>query len=187
MVNSFQPGGNPRIAERRIYWRERLLFPRAELGGNNRGIVPNINQNGLALQTVTELIDDELPTIRFQFSPSLRWVEAKGRIAWRSASKKEAGIEFTGLSDEVRNQIQTWISWMSAPIEFPETEGSFEQAEHFEKRKAGPETRSTNPDLVPQVVDLTFPFHCALHTSVCQSETHLRDSLFRASSGCDGS
>src|SRR5208283_3322895 len=134
MVNSFQSGGNPHIAERRFCWRERLLFPRAELGDDNRGIVLNISRNGLALQADAELNDDDLPEIRFRFSPSLPWVEAKGRIAWRSASKKEAGIEFTGLSDEVRDQIETWISW-SVPIGFREMKVSFEQSKHFEERK----------------------------------------------------
>jgi hypothetical protein len=59
MINSFQSGGNPRIAERRFYWRERVSFPRAELGDNNRGIVLNISENGLALRAAAELIDDE--------------------------------------------------------------------------------------------------------------------------------
>src|SRR5271166_1919451 len=154
MVNSFQPGGFPRISERRICCRERLLFPRAELGDDNRGIVLNISQNGLALQADTELVYDDLPEIRFRFSPSLPWVEVRGRIAWRSASKKEAGIEFIGLSDEVRDQIETWISWASPAIQFPNAKELFENAKQFKKRKTSSETRRTSPDLVPEVVDL---------------------------------
>src|SRR5208283_6050510 len=73
--------------------------------------------------------------------------QAGERIAWRSASKKEAGIEFVGLSDEVRDQIDTWISWMGAPIGFPNTRESFERAEQFEKRKTSSETGRTSPEL----------------------------------------
>jgi hypothetical protein len=51
--------------------------------------------------------------MRFQFSHSQAWVEAKGRIAWRSASKKTVGVEFTELPDEARQQIETWVSFIS--------------------------------------------------------------------------
>jgi hypothetical protein len=84
-----------------------------EVGEENGGIVLNISKGGLALQVVEELIDEELPKIRFQFSHSQAWVEAKGRIAWRSASKKTVGVEFTELPDEARQQIETWVSFIS--------------------------------------------------------------------------
>jgi hypothetical protein len=124
------------------------------LGDNNRAIVLNISQNGLALRTATKFIDDELNKIRFQFSPSLSWVDASGRVAWRSESKKEAGIEFIGLSGEARDQIQAWISWMSGTIGFPRTNVSFEKAEHIGARTDSTETKSTIPVLVPELVDL---------------------------------
>jgi hypothetical protein len=59
MVNSFQSAGNPRIAERRCCWRERVLFLPAELGDDNRATVLNISQNGLALHAATGLMDDK--------------------------------------------------------------------------------------------------------------------------------
>jgi hypothetical protein len=36
--------------------------------------------------------------------------EASKRIAWRSDSKRVAGVEFIGLSEEAGKKIQTWIS-----------------------------------------------------------------------------
>jgi hypothetical protein len=154
MVNSFQSAGNPRIAERRCCWRERVLFPPAELGDDRQATVLNISQNGLALHTVTELIDDELPKIRFRFS-----VQAKGRVAWRTDSKKEAGIEFVDLSDEVRDQIQAWIFWTSGTIGT-----SCEKAEHSERVKI--RSKFTIPVLIPETLDLTPEnrSHCSLFT-----------------------
>ena len=84
-----------------------------EVGEENGGIVLNISKGGLALQVVEELIDEELPKMRFQFSHSQAWVEAKGRVAWRSASRKTIGVEFTELPDEARQQIETWVSFIS--------------------------------------------------------------------------
>jgi hypothetical protein len=108
--DTLQSSGNPPISDRRIHWRQKVLLSCVQLGEDKGGIVLNISLDGLALQAVQELIDDELPQMRFQLSQSQTWVEAKGRIAWRSDSKKAAGVQFIGLSDEARKEIQKWIS-----------------------------------------------------------------------------
>ena len=101
------------MLDRRIHCRERVLCSCVEVGEENGGIVLNISEGGLALQVVEELTDEDLPKMRFQFSHSQAWVEARGRIAWRSASKKTVGVEFTELPDEARQQIETWASLIS--------------------------------------------------------------------------
>jgi len=108
------------LSERRIQVRQRVLLSCLELGEDNGGIVLNISQGGLALQAIAELIDDESPKMRFQLSQSQTWVEAKGRIAWRSDSKKAVGVEFIALPDEAREQIQAWIFLASDLSEFYE-------------------------------------------------------------------
>jgi hypothetical protein len=84
-----------------------------ELGDENGGIVLNISEGGLALHAVSEVIGDELPKLRFQFSQSQSWIETKGRITWRSDSKKAAGVEFIDLPGDARKQIQEWIAFTS--------------------------------------------------------------------------
>ena len=109
VADTLQSTERPPTSERRIHWRQRVLLSCVELGEDNGGIILNISQSGLALQAVEELVEDELPTIRFQLSQSHTWVEAKGRIAWRSPSNKTAGIKFVDLPEESRRQIRTWI------------------------------------------------------------------------------
>jgi len=82
------------------------------LGEGNGGIVLNISTGGLALHAAEKFDDDELVTMRFQLSQSETWVEAKGRTTWRSDSKQAAGVQFIGLSDQARKEIQNWISTM---------------------------------------------------------------------------
>jgi len=109
MANSYPLAGSPDTIERRSHYRQRLASSRIELGENNHGIVVNISQTGLALQTSNEMTDDELPKMRFQFPESEVWIEAKGRIKWKSDSQKVAGVEFLDLSAETRKQIEMLI------------------------------------------------------------------------------
>jgi cell division protein FtsN len=80
------------------------------LEDDNRGIILDVSERGLSLQAVGSLTDDQVPHIRFQLSESRPWIETRGRIAWISASKKTAGVEFIELIEEARNQINHWIS-----------------------------------------------------------------------------
>ena len=113
MPNTFQSSGNLPLSERRVHPRQRVLFSCADLGEDNGGIVLNLSEGGLALETVGELLDDELLKMRFQISRSPAWIEARGRIIWRSDSGKTAGVEFIDLSPQARKQIQRWISLTS--------------------------------------------------------------------------
>lgn len=110
MSSSLQTNGNLSTSERRNHRRQKVLFSSAELGKNNGGIVLNFSEGGLAVQAVAELIDDELPRMRFEISRTHSWIETGGHIVWRTDSKRTAGVEFVDLPEEARNQIQTWIS-----------------------------------------------------------------------------
>ena len=102
--------GSPENAELRQHWRQPARFGFIELGQHNGGIVLNISEGGLAVQAVRSIVDALLPQIRFQFSESLTWTEANVRVAWTSASRKMAGLEFLDLPDESRARIREWIS-----------------------------------------------------------------------------
>jgi cell division septation protein DedD len=154
MANTFQSSGNPAISERRMYWRQRVFFSRVEWGENNCGDVLNISLNGLALQAVEDLNDNELPKMRFQLSKAPAWVEAKGRIAWRNDSKKVAGVEFIDLSPETRKQILLSIFLTSDEREFPKTGAPLEKTEQVSGAMATSEPISAFPLLESTTVEV---------------------------------
>lgn len=121
MSGTLHFGAIDSASDRRTHFRERVLFSCAHLGEENGGIVLNISEGGMALQVVTELSDQDLPPLRFQFSHSHTWVEATGRIAWLSDSKKTVGVEFTNLPEEARRQIKAWISSLNSAGEFAQS------------------------------------------------------------------
>jgi TonB family protein len=106
-------GNTPDITDRRLHLRQSVLFAYLELSESNGGIVLNISEGGLAVQAVGTIVDTHVSQIRFQLPQSADWLESSGRIAWTSASKKTAGVEFLDLSGEARAQIRDWISLAS--------------------------------------------------------------------------
>jgi hypothetical protein len=141
------------VSERRIHSRQSVLFSRVELGANNGGIVLNISRGGLALQAVRELIDD-VPKMRFQLWRSQTWIEARGRLAWRSHSKRTVGVEFVDLSDEARKQIQTWISLASEAGTFGEETTPPGNSGQDSEAIAATELISASPLPKARIVDL---------------------------------
>ena len=105
-----QSGKETNVADRRNHCRQKVLFSCAELGHNNGGTILDISEGGLALQVVSELNEDALPQMRFQFSRAHGWIDTKGRIVWRGDSKRTAGVEFIDLPGKARDQIKRWIA-----------------------------------------------------------------------------
>jgi TonB family protein len=100
-----------RSGERRA--RPRLCPPSPifiNLNEMNGGIAFNISEQGLAVWVSAVLPDGPLHDIWIQFPGSQQWIEARGRIAWRSKSNQEAGLKFVGLSEEAHLHIRNWIS-----------------------------------------------------------------------------
>jgi hypothetical protein len=95
--------------------RQRVLLSHLKLKDGNGGILLDISEQGLAMQTVKSLGDVAYTQLRFQLSQSNDWVETRGRIAWISASKQTAGVEFIDLSYESLNFIKRWISSIESP------------------------------------------------------------------------
>lgn len=95
--------------DRRIYSRREMrALAYIDLGNDNGGIVLNMSEGGLAVQTGVALNEQHLPNIRFQLPQSSDWVEARGEIAWTSKTRMQAGVRFIALSDQVRRQIRDW-------------------------------------------------------------------------------
>ena len=81
-----------------------------ELGHESGGILLNLSEGGLAVRSALALTSREFAELRFQVPVSRGWLTASGRIVWLSASKKEAGIQFTELPEGARKEIHQWAS-----------------------------------------------------------------------------
>jgi hypothetical protein len=107
----------------------RKLSPMAyvELGQENGGILLNLSEGGFAVQSALTLSSREFSELRFQVPACQGWLTARGRVAWLSDSKKQAGIQFTELPGEARRQIHEWVSAEGDPKEARErTPAAFE-------------------------------------------------------------
>jgi len=81
-----------------------------DIGADNGGIVLNISESGLAVHAVSVLPPDPVVDIRLQLPRSMKRLEAKAKVAWTSTTKKEAGVEFLNLAEEVRLEIKEWLA-----------------------------------------------------------------------------
>lgn len=98
------------IAERRMRARLQptaLIF--LDLGGANGGFVYNITEGGMALSAAVPVFEDQQIGLRMQFPESEDWIEAQGRVIWKSKSKKEIGLDFVDLSGEARKRIRSFM------------------------------------------------------------------------------
>jgi TonB family protein len=81
-----------------------------DIGADNGGIVLNISESGLAVHAVSILPPDPIVDIRLQLHKSNKRLETRAKVAWTSETKKEAGIEFIDLPEEVRLEIKEWLA-----------------------------------------------------------------------------
>jgi TonB family protein len=106
-----QTGGSLDARERRICARHQVKsLAYLDIGADNGGIVLNLSEGGVAVHAVSVLPPDPLIDLRLQLPRSSKRLETKGKVAWTSSTKKEAGIEFIGLTDEVRLEIREWLA-----------------------------------------------------------------------------
>jgi TonB family protein len=97
--------------ERRICARHQVKsLAYFDIGADNGGIVLNISEGGVAVHAVSVLPPGPLIDLRLQLPRSSKRLETKGKVAWTSSTKKEAGVEFIGLTDEVRLEIREWLA-----------------------------------------------------------------------------
>jgi TonB family protein len=106
-----------------------------ELGQKNGGILLNLSEGGLAVRSVLPLALREFTGLRFQAPASQAWLTASGRLVWLSDSRKEAGLQFTELPGEARQQIHNWVSSDHDPEDasdgIPASGGSREPSEQI--------------------------------------------------------
>ena len=81
-----------------------------DIGADNGGIVLNISESGLAVHAVSVLPPDPTVDLRLQLHKSCKRLETRAKVAWMSDTKKEAGVEFIDLPEEVRLEIKEWLA-----------------------------------------------------------------------------
>ena len=139
------------------------------LDEGNGGIILNLSEGGLSVQAVTSLMDDFLPGVRFQLSETDSWIETNARITWTSESRKLAGLEFIGLTDESRGRIREWLNRDSG-TEVPADSASNPAA--AEKAASAPEAPDS-PEVSPS--SFTQPFEPFVAGSVAPAEPKVAD------------
>jgi TonB family protein len=99
------------IAECRARARTLISPPiYVNLGNINGGLIFNMSEDGLAATAALILAGDDPKTMRVQIPDSKGWMEVKGQIAWRSESRKTAGMRFVGLPEDSRERIRAWLA-----------------------------------------------------------------------------
>ena len=119
--NATPGGASAHLCERRVHPRHQIRpVSYLEVDPDNRGMLLNISESGLAFIVTMRLAQNDLPTIRIQFADSMASLEVCGEIAWLSDSKREAGIRFVNLTEETRERIVSRISQEELPLKAKE-------------------------------------------------------------------
>jgi hypothetical protein len=93
----------------RIHYRHELrTLTYVTLDEANGGIVRNLNNDGMAVQAVAPLRQEQRVRLRFELRfPRLR-IETHGLVSWATPSG-QCGIRFLELPARTRHQINEWI------------------------------------------------------------------------------
>jgi hypothetical protein len=130
------------------------------LNDANGGIVRNLNQNGLAVQTVAPLRPGQQVRVRFELRYPRVPVEARGEVSWADSSG-QSGIRFIDLPPKKMRQVNEWIFnnlLESIPQHTLRSDGLFGLAHGFaETRVSDGLLVSSSPRKVIQLETHTVP------------------------------
>lgn len=130
----------PITAERRTHQRGAVTsLAYVDLGLGNGGRLLNLSESGLALTAVVKVMGKRLESLRFELPNFEDWVEARGRIIWRSDSEKEVGVQFEQLSEDALAKIRKWVSTGAATEGLTATDTPAPRIEEMAKPQKHPE------------------------------------------------
>lgn len=126
-----------------------------ELDQNNGGLILNIGEGGVTVQSAEMIVGDHFSRMRFQLPKSEKWIEAGGKVVWLGESRKEAGIQFVDLDSAARQQIQNWIYSAAYSPSQPPDQGRFKVIWEVEE----PQAHASEPAkaLESPEIDSMFP------------------------------
>ncbi|MGH9684120.1 MAG: PilZ domain-containing protein, partial [Candidatus Acidiferrales bacterium] len=106
-------GGEPaKAGEKRHYVRRdvaEVIY--IELGAENGGLITNVSETGLAVQAAKVVAEDSIERMRFRLRDSDSWIDAAGKIVWRSKERrKQVGIQFVDLPEVARQIVAEWVA-----------------------------------------------------------------------------
>src|SRR5215472_10816272 len=90
---------------------ERLAYIHIE--PNNGGIVLNVSPDGLCFHSIAPV--ERNGEMRFSILDHSRRIDAEGALILTDEMKKVAGVRFTTITSEAREQVETWITQPEDP------------------------------------------------------------------------
>lgn len=96
--------------ERRIATRKRVegSLSLVDLGPENGGLMLDLSEGGLALQTVFPVSAESAVPIRFELPETNVSIHATAAVAWVKNSK-QVGLRFTEIPANAQQQIRQWL------------------------------------------------------------------------------
>jgi len=105
---SMEPASFPARPARSNYRHELRTLTYVTLDEGNGGIIRNLSHDGVAVQAVARLREEQKVRLRFELRfPRLR-IEACGQVSWSNPSG-QCGIRFVDLPERTSHQINEWI------------------------------------------------------------------------------
>lgn len=139
-----------RTLDRRVCARRSVAsLAYIDLGEKNGGIILNLSEGGLAVTAAAPLDTDAPARMRFQLPGSSDRLSACGEIIWISESRKEVGLRFVDLSEDVRSRITAWISQEPSPARLDrEKAAAFAENERSARLATAPCVKNAIAELV---------------------------------------
>ena len=112
MDDPFSTTGHRHFSSKsRRFLRKPVLFASAQVGENTTGLILNISEGGICVQTPQNIAGNGALPLRLQSLRSMGWIETHGRVVWSNDEKHVAGIEFVGITEDARREVQAWLSF----------------------------------------------------------------------------
>ncbi len=93
LKNATNQDRDVQIADRRNSARVHMRsLAYIELDRDNGGLVLNISEGGIAVQSAEMLMGDFFQSIRFRLPKSEKWIETSGKLVWLGKTKKKQGF-----------------------------------------------------------------------------------------------
>jgi hypothetical protein len=98
-----------KLPGRRLHYRQKIsTLAYVNLDHTNGGIVRDLSQAGLAIQSVTPLRLNQQVQLRFDLLRPRLHIESLGRVAWADP-RGQAGVQFLNLDDRSHRLLKQWI------------------------------------------------------------------------------
>jgi hypothetical protein len=114
----------PRPDERRRIPRHRVpSIMYVQLGSDNGGVVVNLGREGIACRAARKLTAEVSSILNLRLRGCGLSVDLVGELVWLGEERKEAGISFKILPENIQREISDWIAREALLYQTTESEG----------------------------------------------------------------